>query len=149
MKKYIRLLLIVAAGLMVSCKGGDDATNVAVVILDKSPTKVNDTATCGTKILYDIKAYSLEAELAEFTISSFDQESGTALLYENTDVGSKEFEYRFEFSVPVFELDNAQVSIFMKARDKKGENYELRCKLTVVKPVVTPPDEGGEGEDGQ
>jgi hypothetical protein len=126
MKRLIVLLLSAVA--LFSCEKKDDATPVAVLLRSG---EIVQYSTSGTKIRFEITAYSVNSKLRKFSITSFDSEYGEKTYIDST-INEEKFNYTFIFDVPEFSRDSVPIALKIRAEDFENNFYELNCQVIVV-----------------
>jgi len=127
MKRLVTCLLVFV-GIFFSCEREKDATPVAVLLRSG---EVVQMSTPGSKIRYEISAYSLRSTLKNFRITSFDSEHGERLFLDS-NINQARLEHTFILDVPEFSRDSVPFELKIRAEDFAGNFYVLTCRVVVV-----------------
>jgi hypothetical protein len=93
--------------------------------------QIAQTAQSGNKLLFDIEIHSLYSTLKHFSITSFDTENGTEILFDTTP-NSTNYKHILVYEVPSFLSDSMLVSLTMNAVDYDNNSFQLKCFITVT-----------------
>lgn len=124
MKRILTYLLLVltAAG----CGMDDDASTVILYV-----TPSAGTVNSGEKIYFDIDARTLNNEITEFRVSSFDAVEGETEIM-TTNPGSKSYSHKLTYVAPAVISDSAKVEIIFHASDETGASSTVSYMIKVM-----------------
>ena len=123
MKKILFCLLLVAT-LATSCMNEDDATPVVIYV---TPNAYE--ASANSKIYFDITSKTINETITLFEVSTFDKDNGSKIVY-STKPSSKQFVYRFEYTVPNYAEDQT-VEFTFSATDNINNRQDIRIPILV------------------
>jgi len=137
MKQFFILLGL--ALFCISCENENDATPIVISINNGS---VSQTVKAGEKIPYEIEAYSVQANLNHFTVSSFSVEEGEKILIDSA-LNAPKINYDLIYQAPEFSGDSVSVTLKITATDTKNNTQQFKCTVTVIQGLIFLPEMTG------
>ncbi len=119
--KYLLFLLVLCC---VGCNQENDASDIVF----KINPDLQQSASSGSYLLFNIQAWTIHESLQNFEVSSFDKENGLLKLSSIT-LDTKQYSDIYTYRVPEIKNDTLDISLYFSFSDSRNNSTQREVKV--------------------